>query len=111
MTSDAWDKAVEAGAIALCRIVHPGRFANGFDYWNSPHAKEAMKSAFRLEAGGTLRAAFPILGEDLVTSLTSRADQLEAEMIDGHLDRVRADELREQATALRARIDQMKEHG
>jgi hypothetical protein len=118
MSREAWERAVEAGAEALCRAVHPGRFSEKFDYWRSEWIKPATKEAFRKEAADCLRAAFPILAEEFAGIIDKRVKILRDEDADWlanlgpeafQPNEDRADELETVARSLRARIEQMKE--
>lgn len=101
MTS-AKERAVEAGARALVAG------ATGSDTsWDNE--TEHWRECLRADAEAVLRAAFPILAEELVDDLWERALVFDKGIIEGHIDRIVAEELRDRASALRARIQQMAE--
>lgn len=110
MGNEAWEKAVEAGA----RAGSPAAF-DAKNFVGVPHRREVAERFAQVSAERTLRAAFPILAEELVREVEARAKRLRATTPDRFIgeDASMYDEpaahFEAAASALRARIEQMKE--
>lgn len=97
-------KAVKAGVKAACAMEI---IDNPDGFYSVRHAEDTTKEDMRRAVEAVIRAALPIIAGIFEDDLYERALVYDKGLIEGHIDRCVAEELRDRAAALRLKIEEI----